>query len=188
MGHEAASQGMSWHTTGMAPPSPGQQLGKGGAFLQHQHNALHFYGISGGDKEHFIPFPRTLMCGREPDQLISVRKPKLPVALSDGVPQTLQFKVKSFFNNSSSPASDSTRTTPSDLQLGKGVNLTPDRSVLHPPSTSQDGNSQSPVQTSQSRFSSFPSPLTCRRSHPLAFEPVPPSKFCTLLISIEAAT
>lgn len=42
---------------GMALPNAGQQLGKGGAFPQHQHNALHFHGISGGDKEHFIPIP-----------------------------------------------------------------------------------------------------------------------------------
>lgn len=59
-------RGMSWHTTGMAL----QQLGKGGAFPQQQHNALHFHGISGGDKERFIPLPHPRMCGREPDQLI----------------------------------------------------------------------------------------------------------------------
>lgn len=33
MGHEAASQGMSWHTTGMALPNGGQQLGKEGPLL-----------------------------------------------------------------------------------------------------------------------------------------------------------
>lgn len=127
----------------------------------------------------------------EPNQLSSVRKHKAPVALSDVFPQTLMFKVKSRFNNSSSSASGplSTRNTPPDLHLAKEANLSPDRSMLHPPSNSQDGNSQSPPQTSQSCFSSsFPSPLTCSRSHPLAFVPVPPSKFCSLLIFIEAAT
>lgn len=117
---------------------------------------------------------------REPNELISVRKHKAPIGWSDVVPQTPLFKVKSCFSNSSSPASDplSTRHTPPDLQLAKGANLSPDRSTLHPPSNSQNGNSQSPPQTSQSCFSSsFPSPLIFSRSHPLAFVPVPPSKF-----------
>lgn len=100
MGQEAASQGMSWHTAGMALPISMalQQLGKGGAFPQHQHNALHFHGISGGRQGTFHPpsTPSDVWQGARSTD--SVRKQKPPIILSDEVPQTLQLQVKSCFN------------------------------------------------------------------------------------------
>lgn len=129
------------------------------------------------------PFTPSDVCIK-PNQLISVRKHKAPVAVLDVVPQTLLFKVKSSFSSSSSPASGplSTRNAPPDLHLAKEANRSPDRG-------GSPSNSQSPPQTSQSCFSSsFPSPLVCSRSHPLAFGPLPAGKSCSRLIFIEAAT
>ena len=128
---------------------------------------------------------------RESNQLISVRKHKAPVALSDVDPQTPLFWVKSCFNNSSSPTSGllPTRNTPRALHLAEGANLPLDSPTLLPHRNSQDGNSQPPPQTSQSCFSSsFPSLLTCSRSHPSAFALVPASKSCSCLAFVEAAT
>lgn len=79
------------------------QLGKGGASPQHQHNALHFHGTSGGDKGHFIPLPDAWQGAKSTD---FSEEAETSCFLSDEVPQTLQFKVKSYFKNSSSPASD----------------------------------------------------------------------------------